>query len=183
MAPVTHPGAARATWSLARQTYANLFSDHPEPLRAMQLDAYINEVKGRHLRNLALQERRLRNARQHDLEELEQLQSERRKKREKQLEAAAKMCERYKEEEWDFDPAQFGFEFSIEQIEEKVAWFQALRLGCEYPQQYAKYIGNKILKCERMGLNPEDYTDPADFERKVAWRRSDLLLVGVQVAL
>ncbi|HLH04738.1 MAG TPA: hypothetical protein VKX25_18370 [Bryobacteraceae bacterium] len=157
-----------ATWALARHNFAELFADHPEPVRSMMLEAHINEVKGRELRNLALQDARLTRKRDRHIAELKEIQAERRKREKERLEAAAHMYQRFKEEELDFEPSKFGFEFSIEQIEEKVAYWQGRRIGCQYPEQYAKYFGSKILMCERLGLNPEDYTGPDDFDQRAA---------------
>src|SRR5579883_2148105 len=68
-----------------------------------------------------------------------------------QLETAAHMYERFKHENWEeFVPSRFGFEFSIEEVEEKVAYLEGLRIRCPYPKQYAKYFGAPRLKDERL---------------------------------
>jgi hypothetical protein len=146
------PALESGMLALGRLQHADLFQDHPEPLRATLLDAYIHETKARDLRNLQLQERRLRTHREKDLAELQQIQKERLKRREEQLNAAAHMCERYGENGHDFDPAAFGFEFSIEEIEERIGLWEGQRIGCDYPEQFGKYIHAKLLKDERLGL-------------------------------
>ena len=92
----------------------------------MLLDAYLHQAYARELRNLQLQERRLRSHREKDIAELREIQKECRKRREEQLEAA-RMYERYEENHWKFNPAEFGFEFSIEEIEEKAVRLIATR--------------------------------------------------------
>ena len=149
------PALESGILALGRLQHADLFQDHPEPLRATLLDAYILETKARELRNLHLQERRLRSQREKDLAELHQIQKERLKRREEQLNAAAHMCERYGENGHDFNPSAFGFEFSIEEIEERLGLWEGKRIGCDYPEQFGKYIHAKLLKEERLGLLKE----------------------------
>ena len=48
------------------------------------------------------------------------------------------MYERFQENEDEFDPAEFGFAFSIEEIEERVGLFEGRRIGCKYPEQFAR---------------------------------------------
>ena len=146
------PALESGILALGRLIYADLFQDHPDPLRATLLDAHILETKARELRNLQLQERRLRSHREKDIAELQQIQKERLVRREELLRAAAKMYERYEENGHPFNPTEFGFEFSIEEIEERVGLWEGKRIGCEYPEQFGKYIHAKLLKDERLGL-------------------------------
>jgi len=155
------PVLIEATWALARHNFADLFADHPEPVRSMMLEAHINEVKGRELRNLALQDARLTRKRDRHIAELKELQAERLKRREQLLNAAAKMYERFEEENLEFQPSEFGFEFSMEEIEERVGLFEGRRIRCEYPEQFGKYIHAKLLREERLGIDPETYEQAA----------------------
>src|SRR5579883_827115 len=137
--------------TLARRKLSGLFEDEPEHIRLSMIDAQIDETCARQLHNLHLQENRLARRLEKCIAELRQLQSERIKERERQLEAAAHMYERFKHENWEeFVPSRFGFEFSIEEVEEKVAYLEGLRIRCPYPKQYAKYFGAPRLKDERL---------------------------------
>ena len=150
------PALQAGIYALGRLTHAELFADQPESVRPALLEAYIFQTYRRDLTNLSLQERRLRNQREKDIAELERLQQERRRRREEQLNAAAHMYERYEENGDAFDPAAFGFEFSIEEIEERVGLWEAKRIRCQYPQQFARYIHAKLLRDERLGLVEEE---------------------------
>jgi hypothetical protein len=76
----------------------------------------------RDLNNLALQERRLRNHKNADLTELLALQKEREEKTsekakiEGRMYQAIRMLAQSKQANLPFDPAQFGFEFSLPEI-------------------------------------------------------------------
>ncbi len=132
------PSLESGIYALGRIQYAGEFADQPEAVRATLLDAFIFQTSRRDLTNLSLQESRLRRQREKDLAELEDLTGERLSKREKRLDAAAHMYERFKENEHEFDPAAFGFEFSFEEIEERVGLFEGHAIGCKYPEQFAK---------------------------------------------
>lgn len=143
------PTLESGIYALGRIQFAQMFADQPEELRATLLDAYIYQSSRRDLNNLCLQETRLRRQREKDALELTELIRERRARREAQLTAAAHMYERFKENEDPFDPAEFGFEFSFEEIEERVGLFEGRRIRCNYPEQFAK-IHAKELHDERL---------------------------------
>lgn len=143
------PTLESGIYALGRIQFAQMFADQPEELRATLLDAYIYQSSRRDLNNLCLQETRLRRQREKDALELTELIRERRARREAQLTAAAHMYERFKENEDPFDPAEFGFEFSFEEIEERVGLFEGRRIRCNYPEQFAK-IHAKELRDERL---------------------------------
>ncbi|HLH02636.1 MAG TPA: hypothetical protein VKX25_07695 [Bryobacteraceae bacterium] len=109
------PALEAATLALARIQNADLFPDNP-----LLLEAHILELKSRELRNLHLQERRLRSYLDKNIRELKELQSERRKQREEELTRAARLLERCSEKKIDFNPSEFGFEFSLPEIEERL---------------------------------------------------------------
>ena len=104
-------------------------------MRSTLLDAYIFQTCRRDLSNLSVQESRLRRQREKDLAELKQLQEERIAKREARLNAAAHMYERFKENDDPFDPVEFGFEFSFDEIEERCGLFEGPRIRCQYPDE------------------------------------------------
>ena len=115
-----------------------MFNDQPEAVRSTLLDTYIFQTSRRDLTNLSLQETRLRRQREKDCFELIELLKERRARHEAQLTAAAHMYERFKKNGDPFDPAEFGFEFSFDEIEERVGLFEGRAIHCRYPEQFAK---------------------------------------------
>jgi hypothetical protein len=142
------PALESGIYALGRLQYAEKFNDQPEAVRSTLLDAYILQVSRRDLTNLSLQESRLRRQREKDLAELKQLQQERLAKREARLNAAAHMYERFMENGDPFNPAEFGFEFSFEEIEERCGLFEGRRIRCQYPEQFA-IIHARDLRAER----------------------------------
>jgi hypothetical protein len=143
------PTLESGIYALGRIEFAGKFADQPEELRATLLDTFIFQNSRRDLTNLSLQETRLRRQREKDVQELTELQQERRSRREELLQAAAYMYERFKENGDPFDPAEFGFEFSFDEIEERVGLYEGRRIGCDYPEQFAK-IHAKELREERL---------------------------------
>ncbi len=132
------PALESGIYALGRLTHAEQFADQPEAARATLLEAYIFQTSRRDLTNLSRQESRLRRQREKDIAELNQLQQERRQRYEAELDAAAHMYVRFGENGTPFDPAEFGFELSIETIEERVGLFEGRRIGCQYSKQFAK---------------------------------------------
>ncbi|MGH9581779.1 MAG: hypothetical protein ACRD4O_02445, partial [Bryobacteraceae bacterium] len=86
---------------------------------------------------LNLQQSRLSRQREKDIAELKEIQKERLAKHEAGLNAAAHMYERFTKNEDPFDPAEFGFEFSIDEIEQRVGLWEGWRIHCKYPEQFA----------------------------------------------
>ena len=132
------PSLESGIYALGRLQFADKFADQPEAVRSTLIDAFIFQTSRRDLTNLRIQESRLRRHREKDLAELETLTEERLAKREARLTAAAHMYERFQENEDEFDPAEFGFEFSFDEIEERVGLFEGRRIGCKYPEQFAR---------------------------------------------
>ncbi|HEY7305499.1 MAG TPA: hypothetical protein VH601_15350 [Bryobacteraceae bacterium] len=142
------PSLESGIYALGRLQYADKFADQPEAVRSTLLDACIFQTSRRDLTNLSLQESRLRRQREKDLAELKQLQQERLAKREARLNAAAHMYERFKENEGSFNPVEFGFEFSLDEIEERCGLFEGRRIRCQYPEQFA-IIHARGLRADR----------------------------------
>ncbi len=143
------PTLESGIYALGRLDFADKFADQPEELRATLLDTYVFQHSRRDLTNISLQESRLRRQREKDVAELKELQHERRKLHEARLNAAAHMYQRFKDNQDPFDPAEFGFEFSFDEIEERVALFEGRSMRCSYPEQFAK-IRARELREERL---------------------------------
>ena len=78
------PGLEAGIYALGRRRYADLFEDErDEQVRAALLDAHILMTDAKHLKNLHLQESRLRRQYRQDAGELQERQAERKKEQEK----------------------------------------------------------------------------------------------------
>ena len=106
-----------AVYASDRTFYTETSLDEAEPVRQELIELAIYRTNERELRNLHIQEARLRRQRDRDNEELRYLQTERRREAERQMQLAAYAYKMAKEEEQPFDPANFGFEFSTREIE------------------------------------------------------------------
>jgi len=137
------PALQAATLALGRIKHADLFSDQPEDLRPMLIEAHLQEACGRQLRNLSLQESRLTRKREKDIAELTQLQSERKRVEQAKINAAVETYLRHRGE--PFDPAEFGFDFSVDEIEMLVARRQ---YGCRNEEFIKKQAAR--LRAERL---------------------------------
>jgi hypothetical protein len=77
------------------------------------------------LRNLQIQEGRLRRQREKDTAELKQLQQDRSNREKHDLQMLAGLYVAAQKDGKPFDPAQYGFEFSIDDIESYLAGIRA----------------------------------------------------------
>ena len=118
-----------AILSVGHANLAEQFADEPNPVkRDALLQLEIHNVYRDDLRNLALQERRLRNQYNRDIQTLETIQQERRENEEKtnqqrlmQVERLKQMAAQALRENTLFDPRQLGFEFSLSELEAFIA--------------------------------------------------------------
>ncbi|HEY3452984.1 MAG TPA: hypothetical protein VGK64_00160, partial [Bryobacteraceae bacterium] len=96
-----------------------LFPDEDEAVRKHLIEAQVFLAYQRQLNNLSIQESRLRRQREKDTAALRELQEKRRQQTEARLDAAVRQYIRFTNEnpQKEFDPAQFGFEFSIAEIQ------------------------------------------------------------------
>jgi hypothetical protein len=115
------PGLEASIYAIGTRKLADL---HPEETDSSARQALINgEVYmayRRDLKNLALQERRLRNQQKSDIEKLKALQDERLEKKNEKAQIQARMYEAIKAmitAKNVFSPVEFGFEFSLYEIE------------------------------------------------------------------
>jgi hypothetical protein len=127
-----HPLEA-SLWALGLREFANEFADvEDETNRQALLNGKILRDYKKDFSNLALQERRLRNHRKQDIDELKQLQQQRLEKekerlakekfeaspehRNREYSRAISMSSKTHRKGLDFDPRQFGFDFSDHEI-------------------------------------------------------------------
>jgi hypothetical protein len=124
-------------YALGRTHFANHF-DHESPaLRSNLIEVHAFLTYEKQLRNLELQFGRLCRQREKDTAELRQLQQERNKREKEELETAAKLYTAAKHDRKPFDPAEYGFDCSTEDVE---CYLQGVR---------AANLLNATLKQER----------------------------------
>ena len=124
------PSLEAGIYALGRVEFADQFASEEDPaVRSALIEAKIYLTYGRQLNNLGIQERRLRNQLPEDLAELKQLQKERRERANAALTQAVQLYEEAKKNREKFDPAEFGFEFSMDEIEQRLAHLELVRAG------------------------------------------------------
>ena len=113
------PSLEFGIYAVGRVELAHLFPGEEPALRQHMIEAKILLTYRRDLSNLSMQETRLRRHREKDLAALKELQDARKKEIRTRLEAAARLYILAVRENTNdhFDLGQFGFEFSIAQIE------------------------------------------------------------------
>ena len=113
------PGLEMGIYALGRLEFASEFANEDEAVRKHLIEAKVFLAYRKDLSNLSIQESRLRRQRERDTGTLEELQDERAQQAKARLNKAARLYIEAVEEErnGDFDLGQFGFEFSIDQIE------------------------------------------------------------------
>jgi hypothetical protein len=111
------PALEMAIYAVGRTQFANQFEHEDPALRPGLIEVHTYLAYEKQLRNLSLQEARLRRQREKDTVELRQLQQERIQKEKQQLEAAAKLYTAAKRDNKPVDPAAFGFVFSSAEID------------------------------------------------------------------
>jgi hypothetical protein len=110
-----------ATYAKGRALLSNSYLDEPAALRPQLIELDVAQYYERELRNLQLQEGRLRRQRDRDNAELRFLQAERKRLAEQKLELAAQAYKEAKKEGKPFDAATLGFVFSNVEIESFIA--------------------------------------------------------------
>jgi hypothetical protein len=111
------PVLEMALFAKGRLEFAALFPEEPLKTRPALLDTHTLIVYEKQLRNLHLQESRLRRRQEKEIAALLALQKERTDQQDQAREDCANMYLAAKQDRRSFDPARYGFEFSIEEIE------------------------------------------------------------------
>jgi len=113
------PALEMGIYAVGRLEFASEFANEEESVRKHLIEAKVFLAYRKDLNNLSIQESRLRRQRERDTDALEDLQEERARQAKTRLNNAARLYIGAVEEERndDFDLGQFGFEFSIDQIE------------------------------------------------------------------
>ncbi|MGI9070763.1 MAG: hypothetical protein ACR2JB_05395 [Bryobacteraceae bacterium] len=105
-------------YALGRIELAAKFDQEDAAVRDALIQAQIFLTYQKQLNNFGIQEGRLRKQREKDVAELLKCQRDRKELEEKRLKQASDLYEDAQEANQPFDPAGFGFEFSIDEIEQ-----------------------------------------------------------------
>ena len=129
------PTLESGIYAIGRLEFADKFaSEQDESVRKSLIEAQIFLAYRRDLNNLSIQETRLRRQRDQDTARLQQLQRERQEKHTREISQAAVLYRRLKADGEILNPAELGFEFSIEEIEARVALIDARNARSPYPE-------------------------------------------------
>jgi len=122
------PSLEMGIYAVGRLEFAGLFPDQDEAVRKHLIEAQVFLAYQRQLNNLSIQESRLRRQREKDTAVLRELQEKRHKQTEARLDAAVRQYIRFTNEQpqTEFNPVQFGFEFSLAEIQLRVRQFDAV---------------------------------------------------------
>ena len=117
------PALETGIYALGRLELSSLFADQGADISDAVVEAKIFIVYQRELKNLAMQESRLRRHREQDTAALKAMQHERKNEGHKQLTYAAMELMNCVNEKIEFVPADFGFAFPLEKIQRRAAAF------------------------------------------------------------
>jgi hypothetical protein len=130
------PALEMGVYAVGRLEFAELFANEDPAARKHLIEAKVFLAYQRQLNNLSIQESRLRRQREKDTAALRELQQERQRQASIRLDQIARQYVLAVDEQRHekFDPAEFGFEFSIEEIEVR-AMHLVPNLFAEYERQ------------------------------------------------
>ncbi|MBV8068433.1 MAG: hypothetical protein JO270_00910, partial [Acidobacteriaceae bacterium] len=113
------PSLEMGIYAIGRLECAELFPDEDEAVRKHLVEAKVLLAYERQLKNLSLQENRLRRQREKDTAALRELQESRAAERRERLDVAAHnyIIAVLEDRNDEFDPGEFGFEFTLSEIE------------------------------------------------------------------
>jgi hypothetical protein len=121
------PALEMTIFAHGRIQFAEQFADRDHALQPCLIEMHTFLHYEKQLRNLQIQEGRLRRQREKDTAELRQLQQDRRNREKQDLQMAAGLYVAAKKEGKPFNPAQYGFEFSTADIENYLEGIRAAK--------------------------------------------------------
>jgi hypothetical protein len=133
------PSLEAGIYAIGRLELADLFPNEEESVRKQLMEAKIFLTYQRQLNNLSIQENRLRRQREKDAAALKQLQTARERREGDRIDQAARQyIQAFRENRHEqFDPSEFGFDFSREQIH-RHALLLDFHFNCEYHRHLRK---------------------------------------------
>jgi hypothetical protein len=114
------PALEANIYALGQLEFAEKFSIEAGPVAAGLIQAHTFLAYQKQFNNLAIQESRLCRSFEKEMAELKQLQAERIDRDRRELDEAARLYLTAKQANKPFDPAEFGFEFSTQDIEHQL---------------------------------------------------------------
>lgn len=111
------PSLEANLYALGHLEFADKFNIEAASVRAGLIQAHTFLVYQKQFNNLAIQETRLFRRFEKELAELKEIQAERFDNDRRELEQAARLYVEAKQQNKSFDPAGFGFEFSLDEVE------------------------------------------------------------------
>ena len=123
------PGLEMGIFAKGRIELANAFADRDSAERASLIEVEIHLKYEKQLRNLQLQEARLRRRYEKETAELRQLQQERKQREKRELDTAAKLYLAAKHDGKPFHPADNGFDFPLSDV---LAYLEGVRAANIY---------------------------------------------------
>ncbi len=124
------PSLESGIYAIGRRDLAAKFADEEDAaVRNTLIEAQVFITYKKELNNLGVQEGRLRKQREKDLIELQQMQAKRRRDRELDMKDALEIQRQEKQAGREFNPAQFGFEFSIQEMDVQIAFYEHYKAG------------------------------------------------------
>ncbi|MBV8552520.1 MAG: hypothetical protein JOY54_14565 [Acidobacteriaceae bacterium] len=124
------PALEMAIYAKGSLEFAGLFESHEPAQRPGLIELHTFLAYERQLRNLHIQEARLRRQLEKDSAELRTLQEERSRREARDLDVAAKLYLAAKQDGKVFHPADHGFEFSIQDIDSYLEGVRAANIAC-----------------------------------------------------
>ncbi|MGI8961989.1 MAG: hypothetical protein ACR2IV_19965 [Bryobacteraceae bacterium] len=121
------PALEMTIFAHGRIQFASQFADREPALQSCLIEMHTFLHYEKQLCNLHIQEGRLRRQREKDTAELRQLQQDRRNTEKHDLQMLAGLYVAAKKDGKPFDPAQYGFEFSIDDIENYLEGIRAAK--------------------------------------------------------
>ncbi len=125
------PQLEMAIYARGRDEFAEKFAHEAPALQAGKVDLETFLAYEKQLRNLQLQEGRLRRQREKDLATLRTMQQERAAEEKAQLADAAKLYLTAQHDHVPFDPADHGFDFSIDDVKAYVKGARAAHIASQ----------------------------------------------------
>jgi len=115
------PSLEMGIYAVGRLEFAGSFANEDEAVRKHLIEAQVFLAYQQQLNNLSIQESRLRRQREKDTAALRELQAKRKQQAKARLDTAARQYIRSVQEQprQEFDPAAFGFEFSLAEIKRR----------------------------------------------------------------
>jgi len=142
------PSSEAAILALGRVKLASLVAhETDEKAREEMLEAEVLLAYRKDLTNLSLQHSRLTRHRLNITKELEEMQGRRKSIERQQIRRAAEYylcCQQ--DPNWTFNPAEIGFEFSLDEMFTQVATMQSMKEGDEFPEVAIPLRARKLKK-------------------------------------